>query len=463
MFKSETYIERRKKLREKVKTGIALFLGNEDVPMNYPANVYPHFRQDSSFLYYFGLDEPGLTAIIDFDEGREIIFGTDVTIEDIIWMGFLPPLKEKAEKVGVTETAPPEKLEEILKNAIERGRKIHYLPPYRAEHIVKLSKLLGISHEEAKSGASVDLIKAVVEMRSVKSPEEVAEIERAMDITKAIHLKAMEMTKPGMREKEIAGIMEGLAISMGGYLSFPIILTTHGEILHNSPTENVIKEGDLVLVDAGGESPLHYAGDMTRTFPAGKKFSTKQREIYSIVLNAQMKAIEAIKPGIKYKEIHLMTAKNMASGLKELGLMKGDIEEAVAAGAHALFFPHGLGHMMGLDVHDMENLGEDYVGYNHTVKRSEQFGLAYLRLAKELKPGFVLTVEPGIYFIPALIDQWKAEGKHTAFINYEKVEEYKGFGGIRIEDDVLVTETGHRVLGKPVPKEIDDVEAIRSK
>ncbi len=463
MFKSEIYVERRKKLREIVKTGMALFLGNDDVPMNYRANVYPHFRQDSSFLYYFGLDEPGLAAIIDFEEGREIIFGTDVTIEDIIWMGYLPPIKEKAERVGVKETAPPEELSDIIKEAVERGRKIHYLPPYRAEHLIKLSRLLGISPEEAGKGASVELIKAVVEMRSVKSPEEIEEIEKAMEITRAIHMKAMEVTKPGMREREIAGIMEGLTISMGGYLSFPIILTTHGEILHNSPTDNIIKEENLVLVDAGGESPLHYAGDITRTFPGGKKFTQKQSEIYSIVLNAQMKAIEAIKPGIKYREIHLMTAKNIASGLKELGLMKGDIEEAVAEGAHALFFPHGLGHMMGLDVHDMEGLGEDYVGYNHTVKRSDQFGLAYLRLAKELKPGFVLTVEPGIYFIPALIDRWKNEGKFTSFINYEKVEEYKNFGGIRIEDDVLVTETGHRVLGKPIPKKIEEVEAIRNK
>ena len=463
MFKTEIYVKRREKLRELVKTGVGLFLGNDTVPMNYPANTYPHFRQDSSFLYYFGLDEPGLAAIIDFDEGKEILFGTDVGIEEIIWMGYLPPLKEKAEKIGVKEISPPNKLEEYLKNALEKGRKIHYLPPYRGEHLVKLFNLLGIKPEEAGKKASVELIKAVVEMRSVKQPEEIEEIEKAMEITNEMHLLAMETAKPGMYEREIAGAMEGFVIQKGSYLSFPIICTIHGEILHNTSQENELKEGQLLLVDAGAESPLHYAGDMTRTFPVGKKFSQKQKEIYSIVLKTQLTAIDAIKPGIMYKEIHLLAAKTIAQGLKELGLMKGDVEEAVANGAHALFFPHGLGHMMGLDVHDMEGLGEDYVGYNHTVKRSDQFGLAYLRLAKELKPGYVLTVEPGIYFIPALIDQWKAQKKHEAFINYNKVEEYKNFGGIRIEDDVLVTEDGHRVLGKYVPKEIDDVEAVRSK
>ena len=463
MFKTEIYVERRKRLRELVKSGLALFLGNDEVAMNYPANTYPYFRQDSTFLYFFGLDQPGLAAVMDFATGKEFIFGNDIDIEDIVWMGPQPTIKELAEKVGIRETAPFSKLAEFLDEAKAKGRKIHYLPPYRGEHIVKIETLIGVPPSKVKKGVSEELVKGVVALRSVKNPEEIEEIEKAMEITDSMHLKAMEAAKPGMFEREIVGLEKGIAISMGGYLSFPIIFTVHGETLHNHCYGNILKEGQIVINDAGGESSMHYAGDMTRTFPVGKKFTTKQKEIYSIVLETQLNAISAVKPGIMYKEIHMLAAKTVAKGLKDLGLMKGDVDEAVAHGAHALFFPHGLGHMMGLDVHDMENLGEDYVGYDETVSRSDQFGLAYLRLAKALKPGFVFTVEPGIYFIPELIDQWKKDKKLEQFINYDKVEGYREFGGIRIEDDVLVTEDGHRVLGKYVPKKIEDVEAVRGR
>ncbi len=461
MFDREVYVRRRERLREILEKGVALFLGNDEAPMNYPANPY-RFRQDSNFLYFFGLDEPGLAGVIDLEEeGSDILFGDDLEVEDIIWMGYLPPLREKAEKVGVKRTLPSAKLSDYLREALSRGRRVHFLHPYRGEHLLKLAYLLGIRPEAVKHWASTDLIKAVVELRSFKGPEEIQQMEVAANMTAEMHLRAMRNARAGMYERELAGEIEGLAISLGGYISFPVILTVHGEILHNHYHGNMLREGQLLLVDAGAESPMHYAGDMTRTFPVSARFTTKQREIYEVVLEAQKRAIEEIKPGVYYREVHLLAAKTMVRGLKDLGLMKGDVEEAVAAGAHALFFPHGLGHMIGLDVHDMEGLGEDYVGYDETVKRSEQFGLAYLRLAKKLQEGFTITVEPGIYFIPPLIDKWRAEGKHREFINYQKLEEYLDFGGIRIEDSVVVTEDGCRILGKPVPKDPDQVEAMR--
>ncbi len=460
MFEREVYEKRRESLREILEEGIVLILGNDEAPMNYPANPY-HFRQDSNFLYFFGLDEPGLAGVMDMEEERYIIFGDDIDVEDVIWMGPSPSLSEKAEKVGVKEIRPSSGLGDFLREAISKGRKVHFLPPYRGEHLLKLAYLLGIRPEAVKHWVSVDLIKAVVELRSVKGPQEIEQMDIAANITAEMHLLAMREARAGMYERELAGKIEGLAISSGGYISFPVILTIRGEILHNHYHGNMLREGKLLLVDAGAESPLHYAGDMTRTFPVSGKFTEKQREIYEIVLQAQKRAIENIKPGVYYREIHLLAARTIAEGLRDLGLMKGDVEEAVQAGAHALFFPHGLGHMIGLDVHDMEGLGEDYVGYDETVKRSDQFGLAYLRLAKKLLEGFTLTVEPGIYFIPALIEKWRSEGKHRDFINYEKVEEYMDFGGIRIEDSVAVTEDGCRILGKPVPKEPEDVEALR--
>ncbi len=457
MFESKVYAQRRKLLRKQVTSGLILFLGNEESPMNYPANTYP-FRQDSSFLYFSGLETPSLAAVIDIDSRKETIFGDDITLEDVIWMGHLPKLKERALAVGVRHTAPLAKLEETISQAKKQRRKIHYLPPYRPDTLSKLSSLLEIQEQDVKKNASEVLIKAVVAQRSTKSDEEIQEIEKALAVSHEMYLTAMKMTKPGIYEREIAGEIEGLALAQGYLTAFPTILTMNGQIFHNHYHGNMLEKGRLLVIDAGASSPLGYASDITRTIPVSGQFSPKQREIYEIVLNGQQKAIQAVRPGIKYKEIHLATAKTMALGLKALGLMKGDMDEAVEAGAHALFFPHGLGHMLGLDVHDMEGLGENYVGYDKTVERSKQFGLAYLRMARELQPGFVLTVEPGIYFVPALIDQWKSENKFASFINYAKVEAYRDFSGIRIEDDVLVTKEGNRVLGKPIPKTAKDVE-----
>jgi Xaa-Pro aminopeptidase len=459
MFDSKIYIQRRKRLQEQIKTGLILFIGNEESPMNYASNTY-NFRQDSSFLYFFGLDFPLLAAVVDVDENKEIVFGNDVGIEDIIWMGYQPSIKERAMKVGVKETMPLNKLEETVQSALRKGKKIHYLPPYRPETKLKIAYLLGLQPEAVKASVSEGLIKAVVSQRSVKMKEEIAEMEKAHSITNEMHRMAMKMAKSGVYEREIVGKIEGIAFSHGFSLAFPPILTINGQIFHNQDRGNQLKKGRLVVNDSGAESALHYASDITRTIPVCGSFSQKQKEIYEIVLGAQETAIQSISPGIKYKDIHLKVAKYIASGLKELGLMKGDMDEAVKKGAHALFFPHGLGHMVGLDVHDMENLGEDYVGYDDKTKRSEQFGLAYLRMAKELQSGFVMTVEPGIYFIPALIDKWRGEKKLTQFINYEQVEKYRDFSGIRIEDNVLVTEKGNRVLGKPIPKKVRDVERI---
>ncbi len=457
MFDASIYKSRRRTLRQLVQKGLILFLGNEESPMNYPANTYP-FRQDSTFLYYFGLDTPSLAATIDVDSGNETLFGDDISLEDIIWMGHLPSLKERARAVGVRKTAPRAKLEETVEQARKKRRPIHFLPPYRADTAARLSALLKKPAARLKKAASTELIKAVVSQRSTKDAGEIAEIEKALEVTRKMYLTAMQMTRPGLYEREIVGEIEGIALAHGCQTAFPTILTINGQILHNHYHGNKLERGRLLVIDAGASSPLGYASDITRTIPVAGEFTPNQRNIYEIVLRGQLKAIETIRPGIKYKEVHLSVARTMALGLKELGLMKGDMDEAVANGAHALFFPHGLGHMLGLDVHDMEGLGENYVGYNRTVKRSEQFGLAYLRLARELQPGFVLTVEPGIYFIPALIDKWRAEKKFEGFINYVKVEAFRHFGGVRIEDDVLVTAESCRVLGRPIPKTVKEVE-----
>ena len=459
MFNEKVYTERRNKLRKQINSGIILILGNIDSPMNYAANIY-HFRQDSSYLYFFGIDMPGMAGILDVDNNKDYIFGNDVDIEDIIWTGPQESIKSKAFKVGINYTETFTKLSEYIGNAIKENKKIHFLPPYRSDNKILLNKLLNINIDNLKENSSVELIKAIVNIRSIKEPEEIKEIERYMEVAYMMHVTAMKMAKAGVHESAIAGIMEGIALSCGGAVSFPIILSVRGEILHGHDHSNIMKDGDLLLVDAGVESPMHYATDHTRVIPVSGKFTQKQKEIYQIVLDSQMAAIEAIKPGIAFQSIHLLASKVIAEGLKAIGLMKGDIEEAVKQGAHALFFPHGLGHMMGIDVHDMEDIGQNYVGYDDEIKPIDQFGTAYLRLGRRLQEGFVITVEPGIYFIPALIDQWKAEKKFTEFINYEKIEEYRTFGGVRIEDDVLVTNDGYKVLGRPIPKTIDEIEAL---
>lgn len=461
MFSTDVYIQRRKRLRTQVQSGLILFIGNEESPMNYPDNPYS-FRQDSSFLYFFGLDFPGLAGVIDVDEQTECIFGDDLTVDEIIWMGPQPALKDKCAEIGVTQSSPSSKLAETLKAAIQKGRDIHFLPQYRGDNLLKIEKLLQIPSDDIHQRVSEKLIKAIVAQRSIKSEEEIRQIETAIDIAYEMQTTAMRMARPGLYERDIAAAMENIAVSMGGRLSFPTIFTIHGQILHNHYYGNMMSTGDLVINDSGAENAMHYASDITRTIPIGGKFSPRQRDIYSIVMTAQAKAIKEIKPGIEFRNIHRLACETMVSGLKDLGLMKGDCQEAVAAGAHGFFFQCGLGHMMGLDVHDMEALGEDYVGYTERIKRNNQFGLKSLRLARSLEAGFVVTAEPGLYFIPELFDRWKAENLHESFINYEKVESYLDFGGVRLEDDILVTEDGYKLLGRPVPKTIEEVEALAS-
>ena len=464
MFEAIVYQDRRNKLRSMLKSGLIVFLGNNESPMNYPSNTY-RYRQDSTFLYFFGLSMPGFAGVIDIDNGKDVIFGNDVDIDDIIWMGPQPLMKDLVKKVAVTEMYSMAMLSDTISDAIKRKRVIHFLPPYRAENKLSLEKLLVIPSASLKDKASVELIKAVVAIRSIKDSFEIAHLDEIMSIGYQMHTTAMKMAQPGVYEREIAGFIEGIALSNGGTVSFPVILSKRGETLHNHNHSNKLAAGDLMICDAGFESEMGYATDHTRVAPVGGKFSQKQKEIYKIVLDTNNAAINAIKPGIQYRDVHMLAATVVTEGLKSLGLMKGDTKEAVAAGAHTMFFPHGLGHMMGLDVHDMEDLGENYVGYDDKIKRSEQFGTAYLRLARKLQTGFVLTVEPGIYFIPALIDKWKEERINSNFINFEKVNQYRDFGGIRLEDDILVTETGNRILGnKRIPITIEEVEnTIQSK
>ncbi len=461
MFNSKIYIQRRAELKKKIKNGLILFLGNNEAPMNYPDNTYT-FRQDSTFLYYFGLDRADLAAVIDVDENKETVFGNDFSMHDIVWMGPQPTIKQQAQKCGIKLTGTLSDFESVCTTAVKQGRKIHFVPQYRYDNILNLSSFIGVIPRRVNDYASMMLIKAIAEQRQVKSKEEINEIEKAIEVAYEMHTSAMRFAKPGMYERDVMGFISGLAASLGSGLSFPVIFSRHGETLHNHNYNNKLKDGDIVVNDSGAESMLHYASDITRTFPVNGKFTQKQKDIYEIVLIANLVAISEIKPKVNYKSVHLKAAETITEGLKSLGIMKGDTKKAVAAGAHALFFPHGVGHLLGLDVHDMENYGENNLGYDEKNKRSMQFGLKYLRYAKPLIPGVVLTVEPGIYFIPALIDQWKSENKFSEFINYTKVEEYRSFGGVRIEDDVVVTSNGSRVLGKPIPKAIEDVESVAS-
>jgi Xaa-Pro aminopeptidase len=458
MFPKEVYWQRRKLLREQLKGGLVLFPGNEESAMNYKGNTY-HYRQDSTFLYFFGINRPGFYGVCDLDSGEDTLYGNDFTMDDIIWMGDQPAVKELAAQVAVTRTAPVKELAGAVKQAFASSRRVHILPPYRGDHIIDIAGLMGVPCEKVGGHVSEELIRAVVKLRAVKDDFEIAEIEKAIDVAGIMHTTAMKMAYPGNFEYELSGAIEGIALSHGGPVSFPVILSMDGQTLHNHYHGNELVEGRLIICDAGAESAMCYASDITRTFPVGGRFTAQQKEIYNIVLAANTQTIAASHPGKTYLETHLLAARIIAGGLKELGIMKGDVDEAVQAGAHALFFPHGLGHMMGLDVHDMEGLGENYVGYTDAIRRSDQFGLAYLRMGRELEPGFVMTNEPGCYFIPALIDQWKAGKKFEQFINYQKVESYRGFGGVRIEDDVLITETGNRVLGTPIPKTVEEVEA----
>ncbi len=459
MFSPETYIQRRQELKKSMGSGLILLLGNKETGINFSDNWYP-FRQDSNFLYYLGLKQPGMVTVLDCDSGEEILFGDDLTMDEIVWCGPQPSIAEQASATGIRKTLPYDQLGHTLARANALRQTIHFCPPYRDQHLIELSELLGRPLYQIKNGASKELILAIAAQRNIKSREELAEIEKAVTLTGDMHLAAMRVTRPGMKEYEIASIVQQTAVSGGGQLAFPIILTRDGQTLHNHYHGNAIQEGDMVLCDAGAETSMGYCGDMTRTFPAGKQFSAQQKELYQIVLNAHETAIDLLKPGIEFKEVHLKACEALFEGLKSLGLTKGDTKQAVAEGAHALFFQCGLGHLMGLDVHDMENLGEQYVG--HTASKSTEFGLKSLRLGRKLEPGFVLTVEPGLYFIPTLIDQWKAEKRHESYLNYSAIESLKNSGGIRIEDNFAITESSARLLGHEVPRTVEGVEGQRA-
>jgi Xaa-Pro aminopeptidase len=460
MFSQETYIKRRQILKQKVGSGIILFLGNEESGMNYRDNVYS-FRQDSSFLYYFGLDVASLHAVIDIDSDQEIVFGDELTIDDIVWTGPKEPLTEKAAKAGIQKVKPFKALGEYLKSAQNIRQTIHFLPPYRAEHDLKLQEWLEVSPARASQLASATLIKAIVSMRSYKSEEEIAEIEKAVNTSVDMHLEFMRSTRPGLTEKQVAGKLQSIAIGQGGDIAYPIILTVNGEILHTHTRDLMMQDGQLSLCDAGAETAMHYCGDLTRTIPTGKAFTTVQKEMYEIVLNAEVSAINACKPGVLFKDVHTLASTKLLEGLKDVGIIKGDPAEAVAQDVHTLFFQCGLGHMMGLDVHDMENLGEQYVGYTEDLKKGTTFGWKSLRMGRALEPGFVVTVEPGLYFIPTLIDRWKAENKLSQFIDYNKLESFRDFTGIRIEDDIVITGDGNRILGKELAKAVTEIEELR--
>jgi len=460
MFSKDTYKKRRSALRKSMLGGIGLLVGNDEVGMNYAGNVYP-FRQDSTFLYYFGIDIPGLCAIIDFDKDQDVLFGDDPSVDNIVWTGPVTPLKEYAERCDIDILKSTNDMAVFITEAVKKGLIVHFLNPYRHKQKFFISELFHQSPQWVEANCSEELTIKIVDQRSIKEEQELKELDSATMITAKMHQHAMEFAQPGMTERQVMAEVYKVALSEGAGVSFPPIVSVRGEVLHNQYFGNKLEEGQLLLVDCGAENNMHYAGDMTRTFPVSNNFTNQQKEIYSIVLEAQTKTAAAINPGVLYKDIHMKAAKIITSGLKNLGIMQDDVDEAVEAGAHALFFPHGLGHMIGLDVHDMENLGEKYVGYDKSTSRSDQFGKNFLRLAKKLVAGNVLTIEPGIYFIPTLISIWKSENKFAEFINYQKLTDYSEFGGIRIEEDFAVTSKGGRLLGKPVAKEVIDIEMIR--
>ena len=461
MFDKATYVCRRAKLKELVKSGIIILFGNNESPCNCPANGYSPFRQDSSFLYYFGLNRDGLVGVIDVDNDTETLIGNDIDIEDIVWFGSVDSVHDMAESVGVSNSAPMKALKTICNEAIKLKRRIHFLPPYRFDIKLQIFNLLGIHPVQQKESASIDLIKAVVKMRSTKEQQEIEELERAAEIGYMMHTTAMRLVKPGLTEKYVAGQVDGIAYSYGAMPSFPTIFSQHGEIMHGNPSMAELESGRLVLCDCGGETINNYCSDNTRTFPVNGKFTQRQLEIYSIVEECHDYVLDVARPGVKYMDVHFAVCRLMTERLKELGLMKGDVDEAVAAGAHAMFLPHGLGHMMGMDVHDMESFDQINVGFDEETRpRLDQFGTNCLRMGRRLE-GFGVTDEPGIYFIPALIDDWKKSGHCAEFLNFDKLETYKDFGGIRIEDDVLITKDGCRFIGeKRIPYHPKDVEAF---
>ena len=461
MFNQETYIRRRSELKRLVGNGIVILFGNNEAPANYPANSFAPMRQDSSFLYYFGQHRDGLVGVIDIDQDTEMLFGDDIDVEDIVWMGYTPSVADLAAEVGITKTAPMKELTTYVQRQTANGKTVHFLPPYRFDTKIQIMDLLGIHPSQQKESASLTLIKAVVKMRATKEPQEIEAIERACEVGYAMHTTAQLLIRPGVTERFIGGQVDGIARSLAQGVSFATIFTQHGEIMHGCPSDARLEAGRLALCDAGCELD-DYCSDNTRTMPVTGKFDQRQLEIYSIVEACHDYVLEVAKPGVKYADVHFAVCRLMTDRLKELGLMKGNTEEAVRAGAHAMFLPHGLGHMMGMDVHDMEGLGQIYVGFDEETRPNlEQFGTNCLRMGRRLEEGFVVTDEPGIYFIPALIDDWKASGHCKDFLNFDKLETYKDFGGIRIEDDILITADGCRFLGKSrIPYHPKELEAF---
>ncbi len=461
MFNKETYIRRRSELKKLVGNGVIILFGNNEAPANYPANGYAPMRQDSSFLYYFGQHRDGLVGVIDIDNDEELLIGDDIDVEDIVWMGYTPSVADLAAEVGVSKTAPMKELKALCNDALRLKRPVHFLPPYRFDTKIQIMDLLGIHPSQQKEAASLQLIKAVVKMRATKEPQEIEAIERACDVGYAMHTTAQLLIRPGITERFVGGQVDGVARSLAQGVSFATIFTQHGEIMHGNPSDAKLEEGRLALCDAGCELN-DYCSDNTRTMPVSGKFSQRQLEIYTIVEACHDYVLEVAKPGVKYADVHFAVCRLMTERLKELGLMKGDTDEAVAAGAHAMFLPHGLGHMMGMDVHDMEGLGQIYVGFDEETRPNlEQFGTNCLRMGRRLEEGFVVTDEPGIYFIPHLIDLWRKEGHCAEFLNFDKLETYKDFGGIRIEDDLLITKDGCRFMGKQrIPYHPQELEAF---
>jgi len=454
-FSAATYQSRRDALRTKVGSGQILLLGNQEASKNFKDNWY-HFRQDSTFLYYFGIDLPDLMAVIDCDSGRDYIIGDDLTIDHVVWTGPQPTVAELAAQVGVHNTLTTNTVGALLVG------KVHYIPPYRGEQTIQLYNILGAEVNNIAAGVSMPLIHAIIAQRNIKTAEEITEMHKACTITSRMHHAVMAAARPGMYEYELVGVAHRVAAEHNVHFSFPPILTKNGQTLHNHYHGHQLLEGDIVLYDGGGESLSYYAGDMTRTFPVGRTYSTKQKEIYEVVYQMHRSSIAALAPGKTYQSIHLDAARVMVDGLKALGLMKGNTDDAVTSGAYAMFFPHGLGHMIGLDVHDMENLGEQHVGYGDGVERSTMFGLRSLRLGQRLESGNCITVEPGIYFIPELMDMWRGEGKYMDYLNYDKMEDYKDFGGIRLEEDFVITDKGSELLGEPVASSIGEIEGVRA-
>ena len=458
LFSKSTYVERRNELKKLVGSGLIVLFGNNDSPANYPSNTYK-FRQDSSFLYYFGLHRNGLVGVIDVDNDREYLVGDEIDIEDIVWYGSVTSVAEMAEMTGVARTAAMRELPAIVESAKAQGEEVHFLPPYRHDNQIQIMDLLGIHPSQQKAAASLKLIAAVVKMRTTKTEEEIAELERAAEIGYEMHTTAMRLCRPGITEQYIGGMVDGIANAYGCMVSFQTIATQHGEVMHGNPSTAKLEAGRLMLVDAGAETNENYCSDNTRTTPVSGVFTQKQKDIYNIVVECHDHVLEVAKPGVKWWDVHFAVCRIITERLQQLGLMKGDVEESLKAGAHAMFLPHGLGHSMGMDVHDMEGLGQVYVGFDNEVRPSTQFGTNALRFGRRLQKGFVVTDEPGIYFIPALIDDWKKNGTNAQFLNFDKIDEYRDFGGIRIEDDVLITDEGCRFIGsKRIPYHVEDVE-----